>query len=224
VEKFKVQFARMGEPSLNPNVLEVLEELPTRYNASGLLPSISTVAPVSAGKFFERLLEIKQRRYNGEQLQLQFSIHTTDEKLRDKIIPVKKWDFEQIARYGELFYQEDERKITLNFALTQEMPLRPEILYQYFDPKIFFIKITPVNPTYQAVKHKISSFIDPLQKDQEYHIVKTLRSLGYEVLVSIGEIEENKIGSNCGQYLLKHITAKEHISEGYSYKMNIFTD
>ena len=28
VPKFKIQFARMGEPSLNPHVLEVLEDLP----------------------------------------------------------------------------------------------------------------------------------------------------------------------------------------------------
>jgi len=30
-EKFKIQFARMGEPALNPNVLDVLSELPGCY-------------------------------------------------------------------------------------------------------------------------------------------------------------------------------------------------
>ncbi|MFH1009914.1 MAG: radical SAM protein, partial [bacterium] len=60
VQKFKVQFARMGEPALNPNVLDVLEELPTRYDAPGLLPSISTITPKETEKFFERLLLIKR--------------------------------------------------------------------------------------------------------------------------------------------------------------------
>ena len=44
-EKFKIQFARMGEPALNPAVLEVLETLPSRYTAPGLIPSISTILP-----------------------------------------------------------------------------------------------------------------------------------------------------------------------------------
>ena len=44
-EQFKIQFARMGEPSLNLQVLDVLQELPERYQAPGLMPSISTVAP-----------------------------------------------------------------------------------------------------------------------------------------------------------------------------------
>ena len=54
VKKLKIQFARVGEPSLNPNVLDVLEELPKIYDAPGLLPCISTVAPKGNKKFFER--------------------------------------------------------------------------------------------------------------------------------------------------------------------------
>ncbi|MCK5330044.1 MAG: radical SAM protein, partial [Candidatus Marinimicrobia bacterium] len=40
-KKFKIQFARMGEPSFNPVVLAVLQQLPKRYDAPGLLPSLS---------------------------------------------------------------------------------------------------------------------------------------------------------------------------------------
>jgi len=86
VDKFKVQFARMGEPSFNVNVLEVLENLTSRYDAPGLIPSISTIAPMGTENFFERLLEIKKRKYREGQFQLQFSIHTTDEQLRDGIL------------------------------------------------------------------------------------------------------------------------------------------
>ena len=38
--KFKIQFARMGEPAFNPAVLAVLQQLPQRYDAPGLLPSL----------------------------------------------------------------------------------------------------------------------------------------------------------------------------------------
>jgi len=221
VDKFKIQFARMGEPSFNVNVLEVLENVPSLYNAPGLIPSISTIAPIGTENFFERLLEIKKRKYSEGQFQLQFSIHTTDEQLRDKLIPVKKWDFASIARYGEKFYQEGDRKITLNFALAEGMPVEPNILYQHFDPDIFLIKITPLNPTYQVVQNRLSSYIDPFQKEKEYPVVRKLRSFDYEVIVSIGEVEENHIGSNCGQYLMRHLTANEVIKEGYTYERKI---
>ncbi|WP_373419041.1 radical SAM protein [Thermosipho africanus] len=120
VKKFKIQFARMGEPALNNEVLEVLKELPEILDAPGLLPSISTVAPIGTDDFFEELYEIKEKFYRSR-FQLQFSIHSTDEKQRDKIIPIKKWNFEKIALYGEKFVREGDRKVTLNFALQEKI-------------------------------------------------------------------------------------------------------
>src|SRR3972149_3149112 len=73
VEKFKIQFARMGEPSFNPAVLEVLTELPNRYRAAGLIPSLSTIGPSGVDGFFDRLLEIKDSLYSKGQFQFQFS-------------------------------------------------------------------------------------------------------------------------------------------------------
>jgi 23S rRNA (adenine2503-C2)-methyltransferase len=99
-EQFKIQFARMGEPSLNQSVLDVLQELPQRYNAPGLMPSISTVAPAGTERFFERLLEIKQDYYQGH-FQFQVSLHTTDTELRS-IYPREKWSFAPLE-YGERF-------------------------------------------------------------------------------------------------------------------------
>jgi 23S rRNA (adenine2503-C2)-methyltransferase len=222
VEKFKIQFARIGEPSLNLNVLEVLEELPHRYNVPGLIPCISTIAPVGTDNFFERLLEIKKKKYPQGRFQLQFSIHTTDEKLRDKLIPVKKWDFAKISEYGEKFYERGGRKITLNFALSEGMPVKPEILLQYFDPEEYLIKITPINPTHKAMENKLFSYINPYHEEKDYQLVKNLRSFGYEVIVSIGEVEENYIGSNCGQYVMHHLKAKRHIKDAYAYNVSEF--
>jgi len=217
VDKFKIQFARMGEPSLNLNTLDVLEELPHRYNATGLIPSISTIAPTGTDRFFNRLIEIKNNNYSRGRFQLQFSIHTTDERLRDHIVPAKKWNFARLAEYGEEFYDKDDRKITLNFALAEETPVDPGILLRHFDPGKFLIKITPLNPTHQAVKNRLSSYIDPYHKEKDNQIVRELRASGYEVIVSIGEVEENHIGSNCGQYVTRHLKAKEHIKNGYTY-------
>ncbi|HHI03879.1 MAG TPA: radical SAM protein [candidate division Zixibacteria bacterium] len=217
-EKFKIQFARMGEPSFNMAVLDILEKLPFRYNAPGLMPCISSVAPSVSDRFFDRLLDIKEKHYRGR-FQLQFSIHSTDEKERDFLIPVKKWSFEKIAEYGRRYFKNGDRKITLNFAPSQSSVIDVDVLKQHFDPELFFIKITPINPTYRAEKSGLSSYIDPAQKDYKYALIESLRTAGYEVLLSIGETAENQIGSNCGQYItqhLKEIKYKNSIDDSYT--------
>jgi 23S rRNA (adenine2503-C2)-methyltransferase len=216
-EQFKIQFARMGEPSLNMNVLDVLQDLPQRYQAPGLMPSLSTIAPANRQLFFERLLEIKQTLYPDGRFQFQFSIHTTDFSLRDRMMPVKKWDFREMAAYGTRFYTPGDRKITLNFALAQGAPVDPMVLLTYFNPDIFLIKITPLNPTYQARASGLTSYVQPSLPENEYAVIQALRQAGYQVLLSIGALEENLIGSNCGQYIKRHRATAEPIEDGYTY-------
>jgi 23S rRNA (adenine2503-C2)-methyltransferase len=217
--KFKIQFARMGEPALNLQVLEVLEKLPSRYQAPGLMPSISTIAPYGCDSFFDRLVDIKNRLYGSGRFQFQYSIHTTDVELRDKLIPVRKWSFAQMAGYGEHFHRTGDRKITLNFALAEGMPVEPEVLLRYFDPGRYLIKITPVNPTCRAVQHGLSTHIDPYRPETGKAVAISLSQVGYEVVVSIGEVEENQIGSNCGQYVLKYMETGQALKNGYTYQV-----
>jgi 23S rRNA (adenine2503-C2)-methyltransferase len=218
--QLKIQFSRMGEPALNMDVLTVLEKLATRYQAPGLIPSISTVAPAGCKEFFDRLLEIKNTLYHGGHFQFQFSLHTTDEKLRDQIVPIRKWSFAEMAEYGERFFAPGDRKITLNFALAQNSPLESKIIKSYFSPEKYLIKITPINPTYRAEKNNLVSYIDINQPKNEDSIISDLQSAGYEVIVSIGNVEENLIGSNCGQYLQTHMNAQAKIKAGYTYPID----
>ncbi len=206
--KFKVQFARMGDPLLNSNVLDVLTELPNRYDAPGLMPCISTIAPAKTDIFFDRLIEIKTQLFAGGKFQMQFSIHSTDRAIRDKFIPIKKWLLPQIARYGERFYKEGDRKIALNFALAENSPIDPQILSEYFNPELFLIKLTPVNPTISARQNGISNLLFSDSDDHVSRLVTSLKDRDFEVIVSIGEPEENRIGSNCGQLVRSFITDK----------------
>lgn len=123
----------------------------------------------------------------------------------------------------ERFYRKGDRKITLNFALAKEMPVEPGVLLRYFDPCKFLIKITPVNPTYQVMKNGLSSYLDSFCGRKDYQVIDKLNSSGYEVILSIGELEENQIGSNCGQHLLKHLKAKEQIENSYTYKVQEYS-
>ena len=214
VSKFKIQFARMGEPALNGAVLEVLQALPGRYQAPGLLPTISTMAPHGSDGFFQKLKKIKGALYPGR-FQLQFSVHSTDEKQREWLIPARKWPLHKIAAAGEEFFEPGDRKITLNFAVSEGLRVDPEDLLVLFSPEVFFIKLTPVNPTGIAKKNHLSS--DPEKFEAVPPIAECLREAGYEVLYSIGELEENKIGSNCGQHIMHYRHSSQQIEGSYTY-------
>lgn len=200
VPKLKIQFARMGEPALNDSVLEVLEALPRLYDAPGLTPSVSTIAPAGREAFFGRLREIKSSLYGGGRFQLQFSLHSTDEGARRELIPARTWSFAEIAAYGASFVETGDRRVTLNFAPAAGMPLDPGALRAHFDPAHFAIKLTPINPTRAALRARLQGLVDPGAPASTEAMVEAFRAAGYETILSIGELRENQIGSNCGMY------------------------
>ena len=214
-EKFKIQFARMGEPALNSEVLKVLEQLPKIYNAPGLMPCISTVAPKGGEEFLSKLITIKDQNYPSGNFQLQFSIHSTNEENRHEIMSPKIWNLEEISEYGKNWFKGGDRKITLNFALTEESIIEIDVLKQYFDPGLFFIKLTPLNPTNSALKNGYKSGITK-ENAKSLKLVSELRNTGYDAIVSIGEWKENEIGTNCGQFATELVNGKLSIKPNYT--------
>jgi len=217
-EKFKIQFARMGEPALNMAVLDVIAALPSRLQAPGLLLSLSTIAPAGCDDFFGRLLELKDD-FRAGTFQFQFSLHSSDENKRRELIPARTWSFAEMAAYGRRFYRPGDRKITLNFALAEGFPLQADPLLACFDPDLFLIKITPVNPTLRAQANDLRPVFNEVRRNED--IVGELQRAGYDVLVSVGEIEENAIGSNCGQFIRSYLAGNREPLPGasYSYKL-----
>lgn len=215
-KKFKIQFSRMGEPSFNPAVLEVLKEIPNRYDAPGFYPSLSTIAPKGTDDFFEQLLIIKNKYYK-QRFQFQFSIHSTDLAQRKWLIPVKTWNFDKMAKFGKKFHQGSNQKVTLNFALADDTIIESNVLLKYFNPEEFLIKITPVNPTYKATKNNYTS---SKTKSYEYNgLVEGLKNVGYEVIISIGDLTENEIGSNCGQHVMNFLKNKVKFEDSYTFPL-----
>ena len=141
-----------------------------------------------------------------------------------KLIPLKPGDTISLneiglAAFGDKFYQPGDRKITLNFALAKQSPIQSDVLLNYFDPDRYLIKITPLNPTYQAEATGLKTYIDPDSEKENYPTFDELREAGYRVILSIGDQEENRIGSNCGQYVQKHLMAQSELSAGYTYQV-----
>jgi 23S rRNA (adenine2503-C2)-methyltransferase len=197
--KFKIHFARMGEPAFNPAVLEVLERLPAVYDAPGIIPGIPTIAPAGTEEWFERLLAIKQRLYRNGHFQLQLSINSTDPATRDVMMPVRKWSLGQLADYGRRFYEPGDRKLVLNFALARGVAVDAAEIRRIFNPETFIVKLTPVNPTDTAVRNGYETILSGAEPDRAGELVSALEAAGFECIISIGDDREIAIGSNCGQ-------------------------
>jgi 23S rRNA (adenine2503-C2)-methyltransferase len=195
----KLQLARMGEPTMNPHVLEFLKEL-GKKNMKNLVISLSTVGPSQSAPFIQELKKIKDQYFQGR-FQLQFSIHSTDDETRYRLIPIKGLVLPEIAALGRQFRSPGDKKITLNFIVMKDVEIDPARIARLFDPQNFLIKLTPLNPTYRAQYHKIQPGFNPEKPETVAELIGKFQSLGFETILSIGEREENQIGSNCGQYV-----------------------
>lgn len=203
IKKFKIQFARMGEPSLNPYVLNVLQMLPQHFNTQALIPCVATIAPRSATKWFDELLEIRQTVYSARPFQLQFSINSTDEDSRNNLMPIPKLSLKELGQYAKLFASYGQRKVALNFALAHGILVDPLKVAQHFDPASACIKLTPLNPTIRSAKIGLKNALLPHAPKKAQKLADKFKSLGFDVILSIGDLRENEIGSNCGMAVRK---------------------
>lgn len=196
--KLKVQFARMGEPSLNPAVLDVIARLPSILPTPHVVPCVATTAPRAATAWFEELLELR-RAFGPDAFQVQFSVQSTDEGVRDCLMPVAKWTLEEISGYAKRWVRGGERKVTLNAALAEGIPFEPEVIARVFDPAHCVVKLTPLNPTERAVRNGLTSAMDTGEEATIAELVRRLESFGFRCIVSIGDPREIRMGTSCGQ-------------------------
>ena len=198
--KFKVHFARLGEPTLNPATPEALERLAAEWGGPGLTASISTVAPdaPAAASCLEEMRAIKDRLYGGGRFQLQFSAHSTDESVRRRVMRARPWSLERVAEFGRRWWRPGDRKVTLNFALAPDQPLDPAAAARLFDPERFLFKITPINPTHAAQANGAARLWSESPADVAA-AAAGLRARGFTVILSPSTREEVDAATSCGQ-------------------------
>lgn len=193
--KLKIQFARMGEPALNDSVLEAIEWL--AKECPNCIPCVATLAPAGREDWFERLLNLREGFHD---FQLQLSINTTDPGVRDELMPIDKLPLEWLSDYGREFHRPGSRKPVLNFALSDSVPVNTEEAVRLFDPEFFAVKLTPLNPTMAAEQNEIKAFTTERTARELVEMrAAQFEALGFQVIRSVGDWEENRIGSNCGQ-------------------------
>lgn len=143
---FRILFTRMGEPALNIQcVTSAVVALKEKYPKARI--QISTVGIRKSGELVRSLMDL-EKIYGNDWLELQFSIHSTDDKFRGWLQNNSVMSNEKIGILAAKWYNSSKNrpwKATLNFALAKDTPFVIDDLPKQFDPKTVFIKISPIN-------------------------------------------------------------------------------
>ena len=137
-KEFKINYTRMGEPFLNiENVKKAIEVISSRYPNTHHY--ISTIGIKGSDFSFVK-----------GNITLQVSLHSFDEQHRDWLIPFnKKMSIEELGQIRT----DSNLKTTINLTLIDESDFDGKKLRRYFDPKYFFVKLSPINPNEVSEKN-----------------------------------------------------------------------
>lgn len=202
-KRLNIHFARMGEPTWNPNVLDAAKWLKTHVDPEYKIhPVVSTIMPCKnewLKTFIHTWMRMKNRLLNGS-AGLQLSINSTSEAERAAMFNRNALSLDGIARVMDGIIPSG-RKITLNFAVA-DYEINPDVLLKYFDPDDYIIKLTPMHKTAVALENDIKTAGDYTS----YHPYKehegALKAVGYDVLVFIASEYEDMSRITCGNAIL----------------------
>ena len=158
-KRLNLHYARMGEPTFNPNVLDSAIFLYGYFQRLrwGFHPVVSTMCPEFNTKtwdFIKRWMYIKNKLMFGN-AGLQLSINTTDERARRLMFNNNAYTLERIAHEMNFILGRSGlkgRKIALNFALS-DYDIDAGKLLNLFNPEHFLCKLTPMHMTKSCKDH-----------------------------------------------------------------------
>lgn len=202
---FQVDFFRMGEPTFNPEILDFIEHdlksiITNKIDVEEIVPSISTMLPKNKLKvedFILRYCDIKNQIYNGSAI-LQFSIHSTDDKLRNDLMGSRSLSLEEISDISKKMPIPKGMKYELSFAVSDNLILDVNKVDKLFDKNKFLIKLTPIHETYSAIDHGFNatqvSKIDQIRND--------FINAGWDVILDKQTDEQDNEDLTCGKLIL----------------------
>jgi 23S rRNA (adenine2503-C2)-methyltransferase len=202
--RLNIHFARMGEPTWNPNVLEATRQLINARDLGNfhLHPVVSTMMPKKnkwLREFIISWMHIKNYVLQGE-AGLQLSINSTCEKERAEMFSGNACRLDEISQIMRGIIPVG-RKITLNFAVA-DYQIDPSILLKYFHPDDYVIKLTPMHKTSACIDSNTLTKGDYTTYAPYEHYEKALVDAGYDVLVFIASKEEDEGRITCGNAIL----------------------
>lgn len=202
-ERLNIHFARMGEPTWNPNVLDATKWFKTHLDHEFKIhPVVSTMMPrgnIWLKTFIHTWMRMKNRLLDGN-AGLQISVNSTNEEERSHMFNGNACTLEQVGKIMEGIIPRG-RKITLNFAVA-DWEIDPEILLKHFHPDDYIIKLTPMHETDTALGNEIMTPGDYTTMYPYEEHERQLKAAGYDVLVFIASAEEDQSRITCGNAIL----------------------
>ena len=208
-KRLNVHYARMGEPTFNPNVItsaeyiaKMLADESSDVTFDEYHPVVSTMMPKAnknLKEFLHRWVETGFV-YGGEDgFGLQFSINTLDEDDRNAMFRNRSMSLQEISDVIRELPMPKKRKYTLNFAVTSKSNLDVDLMNKYFDKDKCIVKITPIHETVEAVDegYEIVKDFDVYEKFEQ-----PLVDDGWDVIVFVPSKEEDADRITCGNSLI----------------------
>ena len=208
-KRLNVHYARMGEPTFNPNVItsaEYIAKMLGDENSDVTFdeyhPVVSTMMPKANKNLKEFLHKWVETGfvYGGEDgFGLQFSINTLDEDDRNAMFRNRSMSLQEISDVIRELPMPKKRKYTLNFAVTSKSNLDVDLMNKYFDKEKGIVKITPIHETVEAVDegYEIVKDFDVYEKFEQ-----PLVDDGWDVIVFVPSREEDADRITCGNSLI----------------------
>lgn len=208
-KRLNIHYARMGEPSWNPDVLKVtydLHKITKPYIGNSLIhPVFTTMCPKNNRNLISTLQEwtndIKNDLYHGD-AGLQLSINSTSNEQRSEMFSGNSLLLEEISEIVKSLPIPKGRKYALNFALADNYKVDSNRLIKLFDPNKCMVKITPLHVTHSCEENNIkttdgyTSFV-PYQK-----VEQDLINVGFDVLIFVPSTDEDEGRITCGNAIL----------------------
>lgn len=208
-KRLNVHYARMGEPTFNPNVItsaEYIAKMLGDENSDVTFDEYHPVVSTMMPKVNKNLKEFLHKWvetgfvYGGEDgFGLQFSINTLDEDDRNAMFRNRSMSLQEISDVIRELPMPKKRKYTLNFAVTSKSNLDVELMNKYFDKDKCIVKITPIHETVEAVDegYEIVKDFDVYEKFEQ-----PLVDDGWDVIVFVPSREEDADRITCGNSLI----------------------
>lgn len=214
--RLNIHYARMGEPTFNPAVLEHARWLKDHIDPEySVHPVVTTMCPRDnewLKTFLHTWIRIKNRVFSGN-AGLQLSINSTDEDVRERIFRKSALPLWRIAKLFDGCVPVG-RKFTLNFAVCG-WPIEAEVLLRYFDPDRFLVKLTPMHETKAAQAHEHKTAGDYTNPHTYREVQVALERVGYEVLVFVTSQDEDLSRITCGNAILSpHAAQPQRFRDG----------
>ena len=208
-KRLNVHYARMGEPTFNPNVItsaEYIAKMLGDENSDVTFDEYHPVVSTMMPKVNKNLKEFLHKWvetgfvYGGEDgFGLQFSINTLDEEDRNAMFRNRSMSLQEISEVIRELPMPKKRKYTLNFAVTSKSNLDVDLMNKYFDKEKCIVKITPIHETVEAVDegYEIVKDFDVYEKFEQ-----PLVDDGWDVIVFVPSKEEDTDRITCGNSLI----------------------